>query len=81
MPESRHPRPRDLQIRFPRSRRVRGLALAHLQFRVHDCHHGHGYRDLQQGAEEFHGYGVGKRPPDVKDTAIIDCYLTEFLVK
>ena len=58
VPQPRHPRHRDLQIRLPRRRRIRRLALADLQFRVYDPAPDCGHRRVQQGPEEFYGYGV-----------------------
>lgn len=60
MPESGHPHHRDLQVRFPGRRRIRGLALDDLQFRVHVPPARGGHRRVQQGAEELYGYGVRK---------------------
>ena len=58
MPEPRDARFGDLQVWLPWCRRVRGLALAALQLDLHGSYHGSWHRDIQQGAEEFYGYGV-----------------------
>ena len=58
MPQPGHSGHRDFQARLPWMRRVRGVEMADLQFCLHVCPSGPGRRNLQQGAEEFHGYGV-----------------------
>ena len=59
--ESRDACYRDLQVWLFGLRRVRGMALVDLQFCVHDGVARFGYRDFQQGPEEFHGYGLMKK--------------------
>ena len=56
--ESRDAHHRDFQVRLPWLRRIRGLEVAHLQLRLHVGSACFGSGCIQQGAEEFYGYGV-----------------------
>ena len=58
VPESRHAHHRGLQVWLPGRRRIHRLGLAPVQFCLHVRPPRLRRRGVQQGAEEFHGYGV-----------------------
>ena len=58
VPESGYPCHRDLQVWIPGVRRICGMEVADLQFCIYESALGCRYRRVQQGSEEFHGYGV-----------------------
>ena len=76
MPQPSHPRHRDLQVRFPRLRRFRRVALAHLQFSLYGRPIGARDYRIQQGAEKLYGYGIIGIIYDAKriELRFIHCY-------